>query len=256
MIDSRAVIHPDARIAQDVTIGPYSVIGPDVEIDSGTWIGPHVVIQGITKIGRGNRIFQFASIGDAPQDKKYADEPTRLEIGDNNTIRECVTINRGTAQDEGLTRVGSGNWIMAYVHIAHDCILGNDIIMANNASLAGHVNIHDHAILGGFAMVHQFCKIGSYSFLQFAAGVNRDVPPCVVASGHPARPSGLNVEGLRRHGFSSEAITILKRAYRLLYRSGLRLEEARQELAGLAEDHASVQLFVDFLASNPRSIIR
>ena len=256
MIDARAIIDPGATLAEDVAVGPYSVIGPDVEIGPGCVIGPHVVIKGPTRIGRNNRIYQFASIGDDPQDKKYRGEPTRLEIGDDNTIREYCTLNRGTVQDEGVTRIGSRNWIMAYVHIAHDCVLGSDIVMANNASLAGHVHIDDHAILGGFAMVHQFCKIGAYAFLQFAAGVNRDVPPFVVASGIPAKPAGLNTEGLRRHGFDADRVGALKKAYKLLYRSGLRLEEARTEIAALAAESPDVARFGHFLESNPRSIIR
>lgn len=256
MIDATAIIDTRAAVAQGVAIGPYSIIGPEVEIGEGTWIGPHVVINGPTWIGRNNRIYQFASLGDAPQDKKYKGEPTRLEIGDDNTIREYVTINRGTVQDQGVTRVGSGNWIMAYVHIAHDCQLGDDIIMANNASLAGHVHIGDHAILGGFSLVHQFCKIGKYAFLQFAAGVNRDVPPYVVAAGMPATPHSINSEGLRRRGFSAQQIATLKHAYRLLYRSGLRLEEAREQIAQLAQDHPEVAILAEFLADHRRSIIR
>jgi len=256
MIDATAIIDTRAAVAQGVAIGPYSIIGPEVEIGEGTWIGPHVVINGPTWIGRNNRIYQFASLGDAPQDKKYKGEPTRLEIGDDNTIREYVTINRGTVQDQGVTRVGSGNWIMAYVHIAHDCQLGDDIIMANNASLAGHVHIGDHAILGGFSLVHQFCKIGKYAFLQFAAGVNRDVPPYVVAAGMPATPHSINSEGLRRRDFSAQQIATLKHAYRLLYRSGLRLEEAREQIAQLAQDHPEVAILAEFLADHRRSIIR
>jgi UDP-N-acetylglucosamine acyltransferase len=256
MIDATVIVDASARIAPGVTIGPYSIIGPQVEIGEGSWIGPHVVIKGPTRIGRNNRIYQFASIGDAPQDKKYQGEPTRLEIGDDNTIREYVTINRGTVQDQGVTRVGSGNWIMAYVHIAHDCQLGDDIIMANNASLAGHVHIGDHAILGGFSLVHQFCKVGKFAFLQFAAGVNRDVPPYVVAAGMPATPHSINSEGLRRRGFSAQQIATLKQAYRLLYRAGLRLEEAREQIAQLAQDHPEVAVLAEFLADHRRSIIR
>lgn len=256
MIDPRAIVDSGATLGDGVQVGPYSVIGPGVEIGAGCVIGPHVVIKGPTRIGCNNRIYQFASIGDDPQDKKYRGEPTCLEIGDGNTIREYCTLNRGTIQDEGVTRIGSRNWIMAYVHIAHDCVLGNDIVMANNASLAGHVHIDDHAILGGFAMVHQFCKIGAYAFLQFAAGVNRDVPPFVVASGIPAKPAGLNTEGMRRHGFDADRVLALKKAYKLLYRSGLRLEQARAELEALAVDHPDVARFSHFLESNPRSIIR
>lgn len=256
MIHPTAIIDPGARLADDVEVGPYTVIGPDVEVGPGCRIGPHVVLRGPTSIGRDNRIFQFASLGDRPQDKKYAGEPTRLEIGDGNTIREFVTINRGTAQDLGYTRIGNHNWIMAYVHIAHDCVLGDDIVMANNASLAGHVSIADHAILGGFAMVHQFCKIGAHAFLQFAAGVTRDVPPFVMAAEKPARPRGLNVEGLRRRGYTGERIAQLKEAYRLLYRAGLKLEEARARIRVLAQGSEDVALISEFLSDNPRSIIR
>lgn len=256
MIDPRAVIDPAARLAEDVTVGPFSIIGAEVEIGAGSSIGPHVVIQGPTRIGKNNRIYQFASIGDAPQDKKYAGEPTRLEIGDNNTIREFCTINRGTIQDAGITQIGNDNWIMAYVHIAHDCRIGNQIILANGVTLAGHVHIGDQAILGGFTKVHQFCHIGAHSFCGMDTGLNRDLPPYVMAAGMPAAPRGLNSEGLRRRGFTAGQLRNIKRAYRLLYRAGLKLEDAQAEIAELAGSAPEVQLFVDFLRDSTRSIIR
>jgi UDP-N-acetylglucosamine acyltransferase len=200
LIDPRAVVDPRAQLAEDVSVGPYAVIGADVQIGAGSWVGPHAVINGPTRIGRNNRIFQFASIGEAPQDKKYRGEPTRLEIGDGNTIREFVTINRGTAQDEGVTRIGDDNWIMAYVHIAHDCEIGSHTIFANNASLAGHVRIEDYVILGGFTLVHQFCALGVHSFTAFSTGIAKDVPPYVMVSGFSAEPHGLNTGGLEAEG--------------------------------------------------------
>lgn len=212
--------------------------------------------MGPTRIGRENRIFQFASIGDAPQDKKYAGEPTRLEIGDRNTIRECVTINRGTVQDQGVTRVGNDNWIMAYVHIAHDCMVGNNTILANNASLAGHVHIGDFAILGGFTLVHQFCKIGAHCFTAMSSVISMDVPPYVMVSGHMAQPYGLNSEGLKRRGFSPEAMAALKRAYKILYRSGLTLEQAKEQMAELARQHPEVEVMRSFLDTVTRGIVR
>lgn len=256
MIDPRAVIDPKAKLAEDVSVGPYAVIGPDVEIGAGTVIGPHAVINGPTRIGRNNRIFQFASLGDAPQDKKYAGEPTRLEIGDGNTIREFVTINRGTVQDQGVTRIGDDNWIMAYVHIAHDCVIGNHTIFANNASLAGHVRIEDYVILGGFTLVHQFCALGVHSFTAFSTGIAKDVPPYVMVSGHSAQPHGLNTEGLKRRGFSPETIAKLKQAYKTLYRSKLTLQEAIEALRAQAADCAEVGVMVEFLEKQKRGIVR
>ncbi|MFP5345390.1 MAG: acyl-ACP--UDP-N-acetylglucosamine O-acyltransferase, partial [Gammaproteobacteria bacterium] len=229
MIDARAVIAPDARIGDGVTVGPYSVIGSGVEIGAGTWIGPHVVINGPTRIGRDNKIYQFASLGDAPQDKKYAGENTRLEIGDRNVIREYCTINRGTAQDKGVTRVGHDNWIMAYAHIAHDWVVGDQTIFANAASLAGHVTVGDCAILGGFTLVHQYCMIGAHCFCGMGSVISMDVPPYVMVSGHPARPHGINSEGLKRRGFSAEALRALREAYKLIYKSSLTLSEAREQ---------------------------
>jgi len=256
LIDPRAVIDPGAKLANDVSVGPYAVIGADVEIGAGTWIGPHTVINGPTRIGRDNRIFQFASIGEAPQDKKYAGEPTRLEIGDRNTIREFVTINRGTVQDEGVTRVGDDNWIMAYVHIAHDCRIGNQTIFANNASLAGHVRVDDFAILGGFTLVHQFCAIGAYSLTAFGSGISKDVPPYVTVGGTPARAHGLNMEGLRRRGFPEDSRRVLKAAYKTLYRENLPLQDALQQLKQQAELHAELDILVRFLERQTRGIVR
>lgn len=256
MIDPRAVIDPKAELADDVSVGPYAVIGPDVQIGSGTRIGPHTVINGPTRIGRNNNIYQFASLGDAPQDKKYAGEPTRLEIGDTNTIREFVTINRGTVQDAGVTRIGDDNWIMAYVHVAHDCQIGNHTILANNASLAGHVRVEDYVILGGFTLVHQFCALGIHSFTAFSTGISKDVPPYVMVSGHSAQPHGLNSEGLKRRGFSPETLAQLKQAYKTLYRSKLTLQEAIEELRVQAADSPEVGVMVAFLEKQTRGIVR
>ena len=256
MIDSRAVIHPKAEIAADVDIGPYTVIGPDVTVDSGTWIGPHVVINGPARIGRDNKVFQFASVGEIPQDKKYRGETTLLEIGDRNVIREFCTINRGTVLGGGATRIGSDNWIMAYVHIAHDCQVGDHTIFANNASLAGHVIIEDYVILGGFSQVHQFCSLGMHCFTAFGSGIAKDIPPFVMVSGHPAAPHGLNVEGLRRRGFSTETIAHLRRAYRVLYRSNLTLRDAVEQLKTMADDCPEVELIVAFLEKTERGIVR
>ncbi len=256
MIDPRAIIDPRAEIEADVQIGPHSVIGPDVVIGAGTWIGPHVVLNGPTRIGRENKIFQFASVGEMPQDKKYRDEPTLLEIGDRNVIREYCTLNRGTVQGGGVTRIGDDNWIMAYVHIAHDCIIGNDIIFANNASLAGHVTVHDHVIMGGFTLVHQFCALGAHSFTAFATGISMDVPPYVTVSGFRAEPHGINAEGLRRRNFTAEAIANIKRAYKLLYRSKLPLKDAIEALRALSEESAEVGMMVEFLEESTRGIVR
>ncbi len=256
MIHSTAIIDASASIASDVEIGPYSIIGADVEIDSGTWIGSHVVINGPTTIGKHNKIFQFASLGEMPQDKKYNGEPTRLEIGDENVIREYVTINRGTVQDGGLTKVGNDNWIMAYVHIAHDCVVGSHTIMANSTSLAGHVVIADHVITGGFSLIYQFCSLGAYSFTGFGAHVNKDIPPYVTVAGQMAKPCGINSEGLRRHNFSAEAISVIKKAYKLLYRSSLSLDEASKKIAELAQDNQVLSPMLDFIAKSQRGIIR
>ncbi|GGZ18699.1 acyl-ACP--UDP-N-acetylglucosamine O-acyltransferase [Shewanella indica] len=256
MIDKLAFVHPDAKIGKNVTIGPWSYIGPDVEIGDDCWISSHVVIKGPSIIGKGNRIFQFASVGEDCQDKKYAGEPTRLIMGDNNIIRESVTIHRGTVQDNSETRIGSNNLFMAYVHIAHDCVVGDNVIMANNASIAGHCHVGDWAILGGMTGVHQFVHIGAHAFTAGCSLVLQDVPPFVMASGQAAIPRGLNMEGMKRRGFSKETQQALRRAYKTLYRSSLTLEEA---VAAMAEDAAKepqVQAFVDFVTSSNRGIIR
>lgn len=256
MIHATALVDPAARLGSNVRIGAYSIIGPHVEIGDNTEIGPHVVIQGHSRIGRDNHIFQFCSLGEVPQDKKYAGEPTRLEIGDRNTIREFCTFNLGTAQDKGVTRIGDDNWIMAYVHIAHDCQVGNKCTFANNASLAGHVTVDDWAILGGFTGVHQFCRIGAHVMTAVSTVILQDVPPYLMAAGNTAQPYGINVEGLKRRGFSADALLSLKRAYRTLYKSGLRLEEARAKLVEAAQTQPEIQLFVDFLDLSKRGIIR
>jgi UDP-N-acetylglucosamine acyltransferase len=256
LIDPRAVIDPSARLAADVTVGPFTVIGPQVEIGAGSWVGPHVVIQGPTRIGRENRIFQFASIGGIPQDKKYSGEPTWLEIGDRNTFFEFVTVNRGTAQDKGRTSIGNDCWIMAYVHIAHDCALGNNVILANNTTLAGHVCVEDWAILGGFTKVHQFCRIGAHSFTGMNVDITRDIPPYVMVSGAPVEPRGINSEGLERRAFTVDQIRNIKNAYRILYRSELRLEEALVKLRENASTQPEVARMVKFLETSKRSITR
>ncbi|NMM28085.1 MAG: acyl-ACP--UDP-N-acetylglucosamine O-acyltransferase [Glaciimonas sp.] len=259
-IHSTALVNTKAQLDSSVEVGPYSVIGPNVSIAAGTKIGSHVVIDGDTSIGRDNTFFQFTSIGAAPQDKKYAGEPTRLEIGERNTIREFCTLNRGTAQDAGVTRLGNDNWIMAYVHIAHDCQLGNDIILANNATLAGHVHLGDWVFLGGFTTVHQYCHIGAHAMTAFTAAVSQDVPPFVTAAGNRAVPAGINSEGLKRRGFSSEQIMAIKRGYKLIYRAGLQLDAAQSAL--LEEESKSPQaaqylrLMREFIALSSRGIIR
>lgn len=256
MIHNTAIIDPTAIIAENVSIGPYSVIGANVEIGANSEIGPHVVINGPTKIGSSNKIYQFSSIGEDPQDKKYAGEATLLEIGDNNLIRESVTINRGTVQGGGITKIGSNNWIMAYVHIAHDCMVGNDNIIANNTSLAGHVIIHDFVVLGGFSLVSQFNKIGSYAFSAMGSVISRNIPPYVLVSGHMAKPIGVNVEGLRRRQFSDEQIKNIKQAYKLVYRSGLRIEEAEMKLELLSQNQPELTLLSTFLNTQQGGIIR
>ncbi|HRE15610.1 MAG TPA: acyl-ACP--UDP-N-acetylglucosamine O-acyltransferase [Rhodocyclaceae bacterium] len=256
MIHPTAVVHPNARLGEGVSIGAYSIVGEHVEIGDRTTIGPHVVIQGHTRIGRENRIFQFSSIGEVPQDKKYAGEQTRLEIGDRNVIREFCSFNAGTVQDVGVTRLGNDNWIMAYVHIAHDCQVGNHVTFSNNATLAGHVHVGDWATLGGFTGVHQFCKIGAHVMTAVSTVVLQDIPPYLMAAGNSAQPYGINVEGLKRRGFGPDAITALKRAYRTIYKSGLLLEEAKQKLIEEARTSTDVQALVDFLAISKRGIIR
>ncbi len=256
MIHPTAIIHPKACLGERLEIGPYAVIGEHVEIGNDCRIGPHVVIEGRTRIGHQNTISQFCSLGGAPQDKKYDGEATCLEIGDRNTIREFCTFNLGTVQDEGITRVGSDNWIMAYVHVAHDCVVGNNTIFANYAALAGHAEVGDWAILGGFAAVHQFCRIGAHSFCGVNAVVLQDVPPYVTVAGNPAKPHGINSEGLRRRGYTAEAIAAIKRAYRTLYRSGLRLEEARSQIDEIAGEYDQVKLLADFISHRGRGIVR
>lgn len=251
-----AVIDPRADIGADVEIGPYSVIGPGVRIGDGTQISSHVVIAENTTIGARNRIYQFSSIGAAPQDKKYDGEPTRLEIGDDNTIREFCTLNRGTSQDAGVTRIGHHNWIMAYVHVAHDCQVGNHTIFANNAQLAGHVHVGDYAILGGFTVVHQFCRIGAHSITAMGTILLQDLPPFVTASGNSASPHGINSEGLKRRGFSADAIAAIKRAYKTLYKSGLSFEEARLRIKEQQTSHPELHALADFLATPGRGVIR
>lgn len=256
MIHPSAIVHSGAKLGANVGIGAYSIVGEHVEIGGGTRIGPHVVIEGHTRIGRDNRIFQFSSLGAAPQDKKYAGEPTRLEIGDGNTIREFCTLNCGTVQDAGVTRLGNGNWIMAYVHLAHDCQIGDHTIFANNAQLAGHVHVGDYAILGGFTGVHQFVRIGAHSFTAIATVLVHDLPPYVMAAGDTAKPYGINTEGLRRRGYSAAALAAIKRAYKTLYKSGLTLDQAKAELAEQARTCVEIGLLTDFLQSSTRGIVR
>lgn len=255
-IHPTAIIAPGAQIDASVEIGPYAVIGEHVSIGAGTRVGPHTVIEGHTSIGCNNQIFQFASLGAAPQDKKYAGEPTRLEIGDNNTIREFCTFNVGTVQDGGLTRLGNDNWVMAYVHIAHDCIVGDYCILANNATLAGHISIGDHVFLGGLTAVHQFCTIGAHAMTAGGSIVVQDIPPYVTAAGNHAHPAGINSEGLRRRGFDAEQISRIKRAYKQIYRQGLSLEDAKAAITEAAADAPELALFVDFFARAKRGIIR
>ena len=256
MIHPTAVIADSAKIGENVEIGPYAIIGEDVEVGAGTRIDSHVVINGPTSIGRDNRIYQFASVGDDPQDKKYADEPTRLTIGDRNTIREFCTISRGTVQDDGHTILGDDNWIMAYVHIAHDCVVGNKTIMANNVTLAGHVHVGDWVIFGGFSGAHQFTRIGPHAFLGMYAGVNRDVPAYTMVSGQPAVPRGINSEGLKRRDFSEDQIRNIKNAYRLVYRKGLKLTDAIDEIEALCDSQPELVIFLESLRASERGVIR
>ena len=255
-----AIVDPGAVIHDSAEIGAYSIIGANVVIGARTRVGPHVVIDGNTRIGEDNVFYQFSSIGAPPQDKKYAGEPTRLEIGDRNTIREFCTFNRGTVQDVGVTRLGNDNWIMAYVHLAHDCQIGNHTIFANNAQLAGHVHVGDWAIMGGFSNVHQFCKIGAHAMVGMSTSLTQDVPPYVILSGNPAQAHGINSEGLKRRGFSREAITAIRHAYKVLYKSGLTLEEAKAalEVQEQSEPEFAVELKLirDFLQNVSRGIVR
>jgi UDP-N-acetylglucosamine acyltransferase len=256
LIHSQAVIDSSAKIANGVTVGAFSIIGAHVEIGEGTEVGSHVVINGPTVIGRENKIYSFASIGCDPQDKKYTGEKTRLEIGDRNVIREYCTISRGTVQDAGITRIGNDNWIMAYVHIAHDCQIGSNTIFSNSASLAGHVTIEDYAILGGFTLVHQFCKVGAHCFTAMNSVISKDVLPFTMISGHMAKPHGLNVEGLKRRGFSSESLSQLRKAYKIIYRSGLTLDQATDELKVMANECAEVAQLLVFIEKVTRGIVR
>jgi len=257
-IHSTALVDAAAQIDASVQIGPYAVIGPNVRIGAGTTVGAHCVIDGHTSIGQDNRIYQFASVGAPPQDKKYAGEPTALVIGDRNTIREFCTINTGTAQDRGVTTVGDDNWIMAYVHIAHDCTVGHGTVLANNATLAGHVQIDDFAIIGGLTGVHQFTRVGAYVMAGFASHISQDVPPFMMVDGNPLAVRGLNAEGLRRRGFSSARVALIKQMHRLLYRQGLTLAAARAAIAELPAEEAQqdVALMLNLLDASSRGIVR
>ena len=259
-IHPTALVDAAAQIDASVTIGPYAVIGPHVVLGAGTTVGAHCVIEGHTTIGRDNRIFQFASLGAAPQDKKYAGEPTRLVIGDRNTIREFCTFNTGTVQDQGVTTIGDDNWVMAYVHIAHDCVVGNQTILANNATLAGHVQVDDYAIIGGLTGIHQFTKVGAHVMAGFASHISQDVPPFMMVDGNPLAVRGLNLEGLRRRGFSPERLAAIKQMHRLLYRQGLTLEAAHSAIAALPAAHpeaaADIALLLAFLDTSARGIAR
>jgi UDP-N-acetylglucosamine acyltransferase len=255
-IDPRAIVDPSAIISENVTIGPFSVIGPNVEIGAGTMIGPHVVVNGPTTIGKDNTIYQYSSIGEVPQDKKYHGELSRLEIGDRNTIREFVTINRGTEDGGGVTKIGNDNWLMAYIHIAHDSIIGNHTTFSNGASLAGHVIVGDHASLGGFTLVHQYCKIGEYAFCGMGCAISKDVLPFTMVSGNPARPYGSNTEGLKRNGFSKEQIKNIKNAYKIIYRTGLTVDSAIESLKEIKEQNGEIKTLIEFLTTSSRGILR
>jgi len=256
VIHETAIIDPSAKIADDVEIGPYSIIGADVEIGPGNWIGPHVVINGPTKIGKDNRIYQFASLGEAPQDLKYAGEPTRLEVGDRNTIREYVTFNRGTPDGGGLTKIGNDNLFMAYAHVAHDCMVGSKIIFANAASLAGHVHVGDQAILGGFTSVHQFTQIGEHSFSGLGTIINRDVPPYVIVAGNHAQAYGINKNGLKRRGFEADTIRALHKTFKLVVKGRKKREEIQPELDQLTEGFDEVKSMLAFIDASKRGIVR
>jgi UDP-N-acetylglucosamine acyltransferase len=256
MIHPTAIVHPEARLAASVDVGAYSIVGAHVEVGQGTSIGPHVVIDGYTRIGRENRISAFSVIGGPPQDKKYAGEPTGLEIGDRNTIREYCTFSTGTAQDTGITRIGNDNWIMAYCHIAHDCQVGDDIIFANNTQLAGHVLVQNFAVLGGFTGVHQFVRIGAHSMTGGGTILRQDLPPYVTAVGNPTKTFGINAEGLRRRGFSEATINGITRAYKVLYRSGLTLADAQTSIATQAAELPELRTLAEFLGAAKRGIVR
>jgi UDP-N-acetylglucosamine acyltransferase len=256
VIHELAIVDPSATLAEDVVVGPWSLIGPEVEIGPGTVIESHVVVRGPTRIGAGNHIYQFSTVGEATPDLKYRDEPTRLVIGDNNVIRENVTIHRGTVQDRSETTIGNGNLIMAYVHIGHDSVVGNNTILVNNTALAGHVHIGDWAILSGYTLVHQFCKIGPHSFSGMGTAIGKDVPAYVTVSGSPAEAKTINIEGLRRRGFSSEAISQLRRAFKILYRQGLTLDIALQRLETMLRDTPEVKVLIDSVRASERGIVR
>ena len=251
-----AQVDASAELAADVEIGAYSVIGKDVRIGAGTVVGPHVVITGRTTIGKRNRIFQFASVGDIPQDRKYGGEPTALTIGDDNVIREYVSIHTGTAQDRGTTTIGDRNWLLGYVHIAHDCRIGNDTTFSNNSQLAGHVTVDDFATLGGFTGVHQFCRVGAHAMVAAGSIVLQDVPPFMTVSGYPAKPAGTNNEGLRRRGFAAGEIAAVRRAYKVIYREGLSLAEAKEKLAAAVAEQPVLAPLVAFLEPTGRGIVR
>lgn len=256
MIDPRAIVSPRAELAPDVEVGPFTVIGPDVVLGSGTVVGPHAVVQGPTRMGTGNRIYQFASIGEAPQDRKYRGEPTRLEIGDRNVFREYCTVNRGTAQGKGVTTIGDGGLFLTACHVAHDCVIGDNVVFSNVASIAGHVEIGSWVQLGGLSAIHQFCKIGAHAFVGGGAIVSRDVPPYVMITGNPAVPHGVNAEGLKRRGFTPEQIRHLRNAYRILYRMELKLEEAVERLTALAREQPELEPLVAFIGRSTRSLTR
>jgi len=256
VIDARAVVSPEARLGADVEVGPFTVIGPGVEIGPRTIIGPHAVINGPTTLGADNRVFQFASIGDAPQDKKYRGEPTRLVIGERNVFREFCTVNRGTTHDRGVTSIGDDNLFMPCAHVAHDCAVGSHTVFANSAVLGGHVEVGDWVILGGLSAVHQFSKVGAHAFIAGGAMVRQDVPPYVMVQGDPAEPYAVNSEGLKRRGFTEDQIRAIREAYRILYRSDLKLAEARARLAPIAAERPEIKAFADFIQASTRSIVR
>ena len=255
-IHATAIVAPDAVLGEGVEVGAYSIVGPGVVIGARTRIGSHAAVHCHTRLGADNVVHPYASVGDAPQDKKYQGEPTRLEVGDRNVIREFVTLNRGTTKDRGVTTIGSDNLFMAYAHVAHDCVVGNQCVLANCATLGGHVVLGDWVIMGGFAAIHQFCKVGAHAFLANNAAVTRDVPPYIMAVGGPAKPHSINSEGLKRRGFSPQQIRNLRNAYRVLYRSGLRLEQALEQLAAAAREQPEVKLLVDFIPQSTRSLVR
>ena len=256
LIDSKAIVDSHAELADDVTVGPYSVIGADVKIGAGTIIGSHVVIKGPTSIGKENRIYQFTSIGEDPQDKKYAEEITRLEIGDRNTIREFTSMHRGTQQDNCVTKIGDDNLFMAYTHVAHDCIIGNNVIMANGASLAGHVHLNNNAILGGFTLVHQFTQVGQYSFAAMGSAITQDIPPFIMVGGKPTRPHGINSVGMERNGISTEDIRLIRNAYKIIYKMNLRLEDAIEKMEDMSSDSKQLTDMISFLRNVSRGILR